>query len=184
MEKIILLVSFLLLLGCSTLTLEQPKRTYGIQPTPNGTIQTKYDEFDKQTTVYVRRMILQYPKDDGTPSDLTSPLELGIITGDSDIVSVMISRSGIGWSYLGCNYIKWLLDGEPFLEFRKAQHDGNVFSGGYVSEHVSQYLRKKEFLEMANARSLRGRLCNTEFSLTPEQIDTLKKVENMLDKNP
>ncbi len=152
---------------------QQRQRKLGIEPaTTNGIIKVRYDDFTGETTFSLKRMILQNHGRDGMQPGIPTFLELDAIIykGSNDIAIMISSVSSMGWRYLECNHINWLLDDKPFKQFHGAKHSGQVLSGGHVAEYITQYFTKQEFLDLTEAKKVRGRLCNTEFSLTPEQI--------------
>jgi hypothetical protein len=85
----------------------------------------------------------------------------------------LISQSD-DWKYLRCHNLYWLADGKPIVA-PAPSHDGKVHRGG-VSEDIEQTLSDAEFLKMATAKQVRGRICNTEFQLTPAQIGEVRSL--------
>ncbi len=76
------------------------------------------------------------------------------------------------WTYLNCHSLDLLLDGNTTIS-PKTEHDGDVKTG-YVIERVLFQLTTSEFLQIANAKTVEGKLCNTEFALSEGQIQAMR----------
>ena len=85
------------------------------------------------------------------------------------------------WEYLNCHSLDLLIDGSPLS--LDTEHEGDVMSGGLVSETVIGQLGTRDFLTLVNAGLVEGKLCNTEFKLSREQMQALKDVASRMGTN-
>jgi hypothetical protein len=76
--------------------------------------------------------------------------------------------SSNGWEYLKCHPLVFLIDGQT-VDVGETEHDGSV-EIGYVTEDV-EFTAPLTLLDaMGHARLVEGKLCNTEFTFTPETL--------------
>jgi len=141
-----------------------------------GHITENYDKFTDYTTVKIEHMIIKKTSHGYNGLELTAYADKDKFS-KSHVVLISLMSQSSGWKYLKCHRLIILADGDP-VTFHKTKHDGNVGSG-YVLEFISLTLKSKEFLKMANSKTLEGRLCRDEFSFTLEQIDQFKKLATM-----
>lgn len=85
------------------------------------------------------------------------------------------------WEYLNCHSLNFLIDGSPLQV--DTERKGEVLSGGRVSETIMSTLATKDFLKLVNAKLVEGKLCNTEFKLSAEQMQGLKDVASRMATN-
>jgi hypothetical protein len=76
------------------------------------------------------------------------------------------------WEYLRCYSLTWLLDGRNTLN-PKTEHTGEVGSG-FVVEGIASSVAIDDFLQILRAKKVEGKLCNTEFALSNEQMEALR----------
>lgn len=79
-----------------------------------------------------------------------------------------------GWRYLKCNHLYFLIDGKRFGPF-EARHDGSV-GGSIISESMSYDFPPEFFAALKKARTVEGRICNSEFEWTVKQISGVQSV--------
>ena len=141
-----------------------------------GRISVKEDEFSGSSTVILDELKLQGELDftaflatkiEGRKTD---PVLAGLF-GKLSGVAVQFTSSNQKWRFLQCHTLNWLADGDRISSATK--HDGTLGSG-YVLEFVDTTIPFTIFVKMATSKSLRGKLCNTEFEFTTAQIGTLK----------
>lgn len=90
------------------------------------------------------------------------------------------SASKGGWQYLKCSHLLFLVDGEKVYP-GESEHSGKVSASGYVSERITVRPSMETLRQMAGASSVQGRACLDEFTLTPEQIQTLRAFVKRID---
>lgn len=83
------------------------------------------------------------------------------------------------WEYLDCHSTIFLVDGATRFT-PETQHDGEVGSSGFVVETVHGLWTLEEFLQVVNAQTVEGQLCNTEFSFSSEQMEALRDVASRM----
>jgi len=128
----------------------------------HGSVTAEQDEFD------------EYPIVTAKGIKLSAGLELwGVATqGGSSGAYLVLQAKADSWQYLRCNSLTLLADGTRLRV--ETTHDGTV-GRGYVLEYVSFTLKAPDLRKLAHASTLKGKLCNTVFGLSPAQIGTLKK---------
>lgn len=174
-----LLIVFLLSSGC----LAVAQNTIN----PDGKIEHKHDEFKGVSTVWAKDIEL---KDASTLLTNGLTLDAFLITKISnapvkpEVIFLMIKTTSRDWQYLECHSLDFLADGDP-IHADKVTHDGSV-GRGYVLEFISANIKPGNLLKIANSQVVRGRLCNTEFALTPAQISKFRElaVEGTLMTSP
>lgn len=92
----------------------------------------------------------------------------------SGSVLLALSSSQRDWRYLRYHALALLVDGRSFE--LQTEHDGDVLSGGYVSEVVYTRLPIAAEIALATAMSIEGRVGLTEFALTPDQVALVREV--------
>jgi hypothetical protein len=133
----------------------------------SGKIIVKYDEFKKRTTISIQGMRLS----GGIQMDMIT-----VLPGSESIVALALRSSSSDWKYLKCHGVDWLIDDQPFSV--PTSHDGDV-GNGYVLEHVTSFPSYSDIARMAAAGAVKGRLCDTVFTLDSKQI---KKIEEFVEK--
>lgn len=93
------------------------------------------------------------------------------------IIAFALWSMNDNWEYLNCHSLKLLVDDTPMS--LDADHLGEVMSGS-VSETVIAKVGVRDFLTIVNAKTVEGRLCNTEFKLSAEQQNALKDVASRM----
>lgn len=124
-------------------------------------IEPKYDEIG---IVEQGALSVLYSYDGKTPSP---PLAVGI-----GLWSINDK-----WEYLQCHTLDLLIDGSPLSV--KTEHKGEVMSGS-VLETIIGELGTRDFLSIVNARQVEGKLCNTVFKLSVDQMQALKDVASRM----
>ena len=102
----------------------------------------------------------------GTQPAIPAFVEFGFISTSAD------------WQYLTCHNLALLLDGETRLA-PKTEQMGDVITGGVV-ETIATRLPVSDFLKIVNAKQVEGKVCNTEFTLTSEQMEALRDVASRM----
>ena len=139
-----------------------------------GQVVVEYDKY-KQLTVVKYSTYISLEKAvirtmAGMPGGFTLLL-IGVAEEPSS-ASIGLLSSSDSWSFLKCNDLDFLADGVP-VPVGETSHDGDVGTLGgsvSVSETVYALLPASSVLQIAQAKTVEGRLCSTEFVLTPEQI--------------
>lgn len=155
---------------CADITPESPDRSTQARTTSTtkGAIKEEYDEFRKQSVVYLKNMNLS--------GSLT--LDAFGIQGQDRIV-VMLSSSSENWKYLKCYSVDWLADDNPIQYQGSPSHDGTV-GQGYVVEHISMEFTNEQFLALANSTAAKGRVCNQVFLFTTGQLSQMRNFADKL----
>lgn len=73
-----------------------------------------------------------------------------------------------GWRFLRCHSLYLLADGER-ISTTDPIHQGEI-GRSVLNEWVRVLVKDEELEKMAYAKNVKGRLCNYEFTLSPEQI--------------
>jgi len=137
-------------------------------------VQVQYDRFKQKTVVAIG------PKFGETHPTL---YVLSAFDGESlskrpDVVAFMFSAKSESWQYLDCHTTSLLVDGKPLpLE---TEHDGSVMSGGDVIEYIKSMITFEKFQQIASAKKVEVQICNTEFSLSDEDMNDLKQFVNLI----
>jgi hypothetical protein len=143
-------------------------------------IQIKYDKFKNRTVVSTD------PKRTEIGTKLHPALNLvGSYPGqtpsrpmDCQLGFVLTNPS---WAYLRCHYLYCLADGNP-VELPPSKHHGDVGRGS-VLEQVFVWVSFSIIEQLSKSERVEFKLCNTEFTLTENQMQDLKTfVEAFLEK--
>jgi hypothetical protein len=149
-------------------------------------IDVLYDKFTNQTTVAIN-----YPS--GMKVENTS-LDLGLLfvfkgqllaqaVHASSKLTLMISSKSESWEYLQFGRdLNLIVDGQR-MPIGTLDRDGTV-GEGYVLEFMSANISAAQLLKLANAKSIEGKLSLTEFSLSSDQIETIKDFASRLSGGP
>lgn len=132
--------------------------------TSHGKVTTKEDEFTGTKSVVL----------DGL--DLGSQLRaVAFALPGGTVVRLQITAWNTEWAYLKCHSLDWQLDGRP-QPGPPTSHDGDVNSSpsGGVYEYISQNIPFKLFRRIAQASTVKARLCNHVLEFTPQQISSLR----------
>ncbi len=95
----------------------------------------------------------------------------GVAPSPPAFVSLTVSSRSESWRYLKCHDLSLLADGVA-VKGTVPTHNGDVGRGG-VYESVNVVIPLARFQRLARARSVEGKLCNVEFSLTALNIARL-----------
>lgn len=148
----------------------------------NDKIDVLYDKFTDKTT-----LAINYPG--GMKIDHTN-LEIGFLfefsgrslaqqVRPSSKLTLMIDSKSENWEYLQFGHdLDFLVDGER-MSIGTLDHDGSV-GEGYVLEFMAAHISVSQFLRLANAKTIEGKLSTTEFSLSSDQIETIKDFASRL----
>jgi hypothetical protein len=167
-------VSTLLLLsvlsGCVVTTTQAQKGQSALQQLAEMKkpgLKVKNDEFTGESVAYTPLMAV------GEDMEL---MVLASRSPKNDVLISLKSYSDNGWEYLRCHHLHWLADGRR-VDAPESKHDGHVSYGSSVIEDIEQHpVAESEFLKLATAKQVRGRLCNTEFQLQPSHIGELRSL--------
>lgn len=94
------------------------------------------------------------------------------------VYSMMLTITGQEWKYLHCHEMDWLVDGKP-MNFWSTRYDDQMGSGDYVMEFFNITPKRTSLEALAKASKVEYRICNTEYVLTRDELDGIRK---MLDK--
>jgi len=169
MKALVLMLSVLVIVGCSATPL---------------TVTTKRDEFAKTTTVSLENVSLLFNPDAGLTGGPTS-LKLTffrMIDPSYSPVRLVFASWSDNWVYLTCQDLYWLIDDRSVL-VRARREPGSV-GGDNVDEFISAEMPFEAIESMANAKSVRGRLCSTEFQLSHEQLLALRQFVSSAKRRP
>lgn len=121
------------------------------------------------------------------PFDISYALSWDVNKGTSDGDSVYLiyfTRNGAldsqstDWLYLENHELYFLIDNQSY-HVGSGSHDGNVMttsSGSpYALETLTYKVKPKLIRKLSQGKSVSGRVGSTEFTVTNEQLDTLKK---------
>jgi hypothetical protein len=129
----------------------------------SGELKVEFDRFRNYTTASLSNIPL------GKGLNLAAYyLMPGNTPGRPERVIFMLTSSSDDWRYLRCHSIDLLVDGIPYSVGR-TDHDGRVGTG-YVLEFITFSVPTDEFLRMAVATRVEGKVCNTEFALLPSDM--------------
>lgn len=132
-----------------------------------GGVLKEYDRFKDTTTITAASKYRQKPL---KTSFIVSANGKGPVK--DDIVILTAHSTSPDWQYLRCHQLDFLVDGEPFSP-GETKHTGRV-GRGYVSEHVTARMSWDAFVKLSAAKKVEGRLCRTEFHLTPEDLANMR----------
>jgi hypothetical protein len=139
-------------------------------------VKEEFDRFKNQTSVDLVPKTADYRRG---PNNLSVSYEYaGTTPAIPPFVSVWLVYQADTWEYLKCYGLTWLLDGRTTLS-PKTNHEGDV-GRGYVLEIITSLIPVSQFLQIVNAKTVEGKLCNTEFALTIEQMEALRDVASRM----
>ncbi len=144
---------------------------------------------DRPTEKHGAKVEVSFDRFTNTTSAMLRPMRIGGLLSGFEIGAVMVSLGGQPlsstpralvmirstndeWQYLRCHGLSILADGQS-LGVIPTEHAGDVEAGirrARVIERVSASLSLDQLVQLATARTVEGRLCNTEFALNPKQI--------------
>ena len=142
-------------------------------------IEIKYDRFKDRTSVWTD------PKKTGG-TNLQPALVLmgnypGKIPSIPKVCELAFALKGSNWAYLHCHSLSCLADGSP-VELPPSKHDGRV-GRGYVMEYISLMIPFSIIEQLSKSEKVEFKLCNTEITLTKNDMRDLKTfVEAFLEK--
>jgi len=88
--------------------------------------------------------------------------------------AIVLTTSSREWKYLRCNTTYWLADGKR-VEPINVRHDGTTYRGGVIEQVVNEF-SLEAFQQLAAAKSVEYRVCNTEAYLFASELEGLKQV--------
>ena len=150
-------------------------------------IKVDYDKYDNVTNISNEMSFsdgtfqLKGPKGEGTG------LNLWILIGFTgkhssnkkpDIILGFTHIGNDGWDYLDCHDLGLLINGKV-TDFGELKHGGDVLTGAAVSEYMNMHLTYKQFLKLMTAKTVEGKICNTEFVFGDIHVWTLKKINEL-----
>lgn len=125
----------------------------------------RVDEFTGHTTRMVSFFLYpESPERTGGSGDLFAVSVSS--TGEPQNIGLLFHFSHREWEYLTCNHVAILADTIP-VALGEVEHSGSVHRGG-VSEHISVRISYGSLLQLANATSVRVRICTTVFRTDTE----------------
>lgn len=149
----------------------------GTDPQSLGRVYVKAYEFEGITAVHVEEidlgssLELRGAETLKPAGDDTDPFTRGVDGNVLGVPMTIVARAD-DWRFLKCHGLNWLLDGARLQT--PTEHDGHV-GRGYVLEFISFRLTYADFVQLSQAQTVRGKLCNTEFALLPSQIALLRE---------
>jgi hypothetical protein len=149
---------------------------------PRGTyvhhfkITETFDRFSGLTNVLL--LALQYPGM-GRANLAVTYLYEGSTPYAPTLVGFMLAYESASWTYADCHDLTLLLDGRIRL-LPRTEYSGKVQDDGSVAENITSRLPVNEFLQIVNAKKVEGKLCNSEFVLTDEQMEALRDVASRM----
>jgi hypothetical protein len=134
-------------------------------------IEIKYDRFKDRTIVQTD------PKKTGIGTKLQPALSLvGFYSGQTPSIPnaclLGFVLTNPSWAYLRCHSLYCLADGNP-IELPSSKHRGDV-GRGYVIEQVSVWISFSIIEQLSKSEKVEFKLCNTEFTLTKNQMQDLR----------
>lgn len=139
----------------------------GVFSPTTGAVTMTTDEFTRTQAVKLDRSAVHFENRSGG----VMMVALGVV-GDSTAALLFHSQSDT-WTYLHCNHVDLLGDGEPISTVR-TEHDGRVHRG--VSETISVTLTLEALEHLASAAVARLRICRDTATLTADQQAALRRV--------
>jgi hypothetical protein len=139
-------------------------------------ITEEFDRFKGNTVVALDTRPAEYSRGPGSLSVLYA-YKGNTPVVPSEVYFRLVSEAD-DWQYLKCHMLTLLLDDQISME-PKTEHDGSV-GNGYVLEFVMSALSVDEFLQIVNAKKVEGKLCNTEFVLSKEQMEALRDIASRM----
>lgn len=139
-----------------------------------GEVTSTFDRFDNQTLVRLRGA--------GIGEDLTfnaAYVMPGKLPSPPRRVLLTLVATPRSWEYLKCHTLALLVDGAR-IATTEPSHDGDVMTD-YVIEQVAVSVSVESVRRMARAKSVEGKLCNTEFALTFMQRSALRDFVAQMD---
>jgi hypothetical protein len=88
-------------------------------------------------------------------------------------VVLFFSSTSESWKYLTYNSLRFLVDDSVRIDLGDQDHRGTVGSG-YVLEQFFATMSVEQFLELAGARTVAGKLGSTDFALSTSQVMALR----------
>jgi len=140
-----------------------------------NTVTATYDKFRDETNVTI-----PIPQEHGTLPRLwaLSTYKGRIITSHPPFVLINFVSESEDWEYLKCNDVNLLAD-EARVSILDTNHDGHV-GDGYVLEYLTSKVSWDEAKKLSTAKSIEVKICNTVFSLSPNNISDLKEFISLL----
>jgi hypothetical protein len=103
------------------------------------------------------------------------------------VVMLSFEATCAGWLYLECHHVHALKDGQPY-SLPDSEHKGNVLSTGSVNESVRLMLTLDQVKDLAAAKALEFRICNTEIKFKKKELQDIggfiKAIEASIRKMP
>ena len=150
-----------------------------------GTVKREYDRFRDSTGLlgFVNVGPVKSPTGSGHTITVGAAYSIaGQGPGVPKSVLFTLTTRTREWQYLKCRALVALVDGKPF-ELPPAQYDGSVRSGG-VTETFVMKLPVPRFLAIANATTFEGKVCLDEFTVTGNDLLTLRELASRMKRTP
>jgi hypothetical protein len=133
-------------------------------------IQIKYDRFKDKTTVQTD------PKKTRGTKFQPALVLIGSYGGQSPskpgVCDLALALQASSWEYLRCHSVACLADGKP-VELPPPKHDGHV-RRGYVLEFIIMMVPFNTIEQLSKSEKVELKICNTEFTLTKEEMQDLR----------
>jgi hypothetical protein len=124
---------------------------------------------------------LKGPKGEGTGLNLWVLISFNGKHSGKNKPDIILSFTHVGengWDYLDCHDLGLLINGKV-SNLGELKHSGNVLTGSSVSEAMNMHLTYKQFLKLKNAKTVEGKICNTEFVFGDVHKWTLNKIDEL-----
>jgi hypothetical protein len=102
----------------------------------------------------------------------------GTVLSIPKIVIFDLVSSSKDWQYLTCHDVNLLLNGSTRLPLANS-HEGSVESGA-VLEVMQAFIPTNQFLDIANAKTVEGKICNDVFTFTNDQLEALRDLASRM----
>lgn len=135
-----------------------------------GVVKVEYDRFENETMV---RLDLELEQ--AGLNLITFFTMLGRSASRPELVVMTLVAKNESWEFLRCHDVSFLVDGVPFASgaSEEPHHNGEVGTG-YVLEFIAVMLTPERFNLLIGGSKIEGRLCRTEFGITPPQLASLR----------
>ncbi len=139
-----------------------------------GRINIEYDRFSKSKSALLQNMLVLKLADRqlqvyaGAVSEIDG-VQLGLDDGKMFIGVISLARE---FHYGTCLQVEFMADG---VLVQGERREASSLTDGIAQESGSISMTPREFVTLTEATLIEGRLCKTEFSLTPQQIARLRQ---------
>ena len=142
-------------------------------------LEIKYDRFKKQTVVSTKPYNIPLSK---ICFSLLATFQGETPIKPPETILVGFDSKNNSWRFLTCNTTDLLLDNES-LSLGEGKHRGDVLSSGGVFESIFYFISFDILKKISEAKQIEGKICNTEFILTPKEHQDIKDFINIFSFN-